>query len=51
MPQVVITDRIEPMHSGRIARAFVTGWLPPLAIVVAISARSRQSTSTGHCWK
>jgi hypothetical protein len=51
MPQVVITLRIGPLCSAATARRPLVGFTPPFASVVAISARSRQSTRTEQCLK
>jgi hypothetical protein len=50
IPQVVITLSTRSTSSGASARSRVRGCWPPLASVAAISAASRQSTSTEH-WR
>jgi hypothetical protein len=46
-----MTLRMLSTRSCRMARAPVTGFVPPFASVAAITARSRQSTRIEHCRK
>ena len=50
MPQLVITVSTCRAQSAETTCSPVTGWMPPLARVAAITARSRVVTSTEH-WR